>query len=266
MRHALSGRFWIAALLLLRLMLVAPASHADELTVIELRFRTADELLPVLRPLAGNTALSGMDYKLLVRGSAADIVRLREAVSVLDRAPRQLRVSVRYMSAPQSTSRDVRVAGTISGGASTRTASDSAISSVQVIEGTSAHIASGQTVPMITAVLTSSSRATRTVDGVAVGYRDIASGFTVTPRMNGERVLLDIATQQQRAADLNSGGATTQSAATTIAGRVGEWIELGGVTSSASEQNSSVSLRGGARLVSTQSDARTLAIKVELVE
>jgi hypothetical protein len=97
-------------------------------------------------------------------------------------------------------------------------------------------------------------------------YHELSSGFEVLPRLNGERVMLDIATQQERATDLGQVSAVVQRATTTVTGKLGEWIEIGGVTSSLSEQRSGVGLVGGAHSVTTQSDQRTIAVKVEQVQ
>jgi hypothetical protein len=257
-------------------MLAAVASVASDLTVIELHNRTADEVLPVLRPLVGaDTALSGIDYKLLVRGSAEDVAHIRAALAVVDRAPRQLLISVRYDGQPHGRSTDVGAAGTITnsgsqivvrGGTTTRTASDNSVSSVRVLEGNGAHVSTGQSIPVITAALLSSRNNRQSLTGMATDYHELTSGFDVMPRVNGDRVVVDISTQQQRAVDLGQGSATTQRATTTVAGRIGEWIELGGVTSSISEHSSSVGIAGGTNHVSTQSDERTIAVKVEQVD
>jgi type II secretory pathway component GspD/PulD (secretin) len=254
--------------------------NAADLTVIELHNRTAEEMLPVLRPLVGaNAALSGMDYKLFVRGNATDVASIREALAVLDRTPRQLMVSVRYNDNPQDKSIGVGVGGKViqsNGNTSTRagvhagttisTANDSSVSSVRVLEGNGAHIATGQSVPMVTAVRwPSSSNSQRGINGVAIDYHEYTSGFDVMPRINGDRVLLDISTQQERANTAQNGG-TVQRATTTLSGRLGEWIELGGVTSSSDEQSSNVGIGRGSRVVTTQSDRQTIEVKVEEVE
>jgi type II secretory pathway component GspD/PulD (secretin) len=262
---------------LLAALLLAVSASAADLTVIDLHNRTADEVLPALRPLVGSdVVLSGIDYKLLVRGAAEDVARIREALTVLDRTPRQLIVSVRYTGHPQGRSTDLGLGGTITNsgsqievraGTATRTAEDSSVSSVRVLEGNGAHISSGQSVPTVTAVLWGPRSGRRNVvGGVATDYRELNSGFDVLPRVNGDRVMLDIATQQERATDQGQVSTTVQRATTTVAGRLGEWIEIGGVTSSISEQSTSVGLSGGARRVTTQSDQRTIAVKVEQVQ
>lgn len=191
--------------LLAALVLEVSAAIAADLTVIELRNRTADEMLPVLRPLVGpDAALSGMDYKLFVRGTANDVARIREALAVLDRTPRQLMISVRYNANPEDKSTDVGVGGvvnnsgsklTVRAGTTISTASDSSVSSVRVLEGNGAHISTGQTVPMVTAVRwPSRSNSQSGINGVAIDYHEFSSGFDVLPRVNGDRVMLDIAT------------------------------------------------------------------------
>jgi type II secretory pathway component GspD/PulD (secretin) len=263
-------------ILLILCAIAARCAVAADLVVIDLHNRTANEVLPSLRPLVGpDVALSGVDYKLLVRGSAADVEKIREVLAVLDRAPRQLLISVRYGGNPQSKSSELGAAAnidnrgaqvTVHGDVTTRTVADSNTSSVRVLEGNSAHISTGQSVPVITAFVPTQFIGKNSTIGIATDYRELSSGFTVLPRVNSDRVVLEVSTQQQRLLDSNAGVATTQRASTTIAGRLGEWIELGGVTSTAEEQHSTVGIAGGARRVSTQSDARTIAVKVEQVQ
>jgi type II secretory pathway component GspD/PulD (secretin) len=257
------------------------AASAADLTVIDLQHRRADEVIPILRPLVGSdVALSGIDYKLLVRGNGADVARIRDALSVIDRAPKQLLVSVRYSGSPARNDSNIGVGGTVDnrgaqvvvrGGTTISTASDDSISSVRVLEGNGARIATGQSVPVVTPIIMTSqsgnqSASAAVVLGTATDYREISSGFNVMPRVNGDRVLLDIAARQERPADLGSGSATVQRASTTISGRLGEWIELGGVSSSTSEQRSGVSIGSGSQRITTQSDQRSIAVKVELVQ
>jgi len=271
-------RCWLAGVLVLQISTV----DAADLTIIELRNRTAEEMLPVLRPLlAPDAALSGIDYKLFVRGSAADVARVREALTALDRAPRQLLISVRYNDNPQDKSTGVGVGGKtvhsgsasgtkigVHAGATISTANDSSISSVRVLEGNGAHIATGQSMPLVTATRWPGANS-HGVNGVAIDYHEYTSGFDVMPRINGDRVLLEIATQQERANHLgpNTGpSGSVQRTNTTIAGRVGEWIELGGVSTSSYEQNNDVSMGRGSHVVTTQSDRQTIEVKVDEVE
>jgi type II secretory pathway component HofQ len=130
---------------------------------------------------------------------------------------------------------------------------------VQVIEGNSAHVAHGISAPLLTAVAVA-----RRGSGIAVEYREIASGFTVTPRINGERAVIDIVSEQQRA--IGSTRASTHRVATTVAARLGEWTELGGVTESGGALDGEASLTGGTRRTTTQSDRRVIEVKVDVLE
>lgn len=265
------------------LCLQALSAGAADLAIIDLQHRSAAEVLPVLRPLVGaDVALSGTDYKLIVRGNPADVARIREALAVIDRAPKQLLVSVRYTGSPNSNTSEFS-AGALRnrsntangesanerqiiahGGVTTSTASDSNVSSVRVLEGNGAHIATGQSVPVITAYRVSSGN--RPGAGIAADYRELTTGFDVLPRVNGARIMLDISTQQQSTTDLSSSSAAVHYTTTTIAGRLGEWIELGGVASSFTEQGVNVNANGGTRRTTTQSDQRTVMVKVEQVD
>jgi type II secretory pathway component GspD/PulD (secretin) len=256
--------------------LVACCALAADLVVIELHNRTAEAVLPALRPLVGpQVSLSGIDYKLLVRGDPEDVAKIREVLAVLDRAPLQLLISVRYAGAPQSKTSAIGANANINNGGaqvavrgsvSTNANADASVGAVRVLEGNSAHISTGQSVPVVTAFIpTQYSRRSSSV-GIATDYREVTSGFDVLPRLNGERVVLEISAQQQRFTDSNAGSASTQRASTTIAGKLGEWIDLGGVTSASNEQQSGVHIAGAERRVSTQSDERTIAVKVEQVQ
>ena len=67
-----------------------------EIEVIDLRFRTADQVLPVLQPLLEpGGALSGQGSQLFLRTSRANAAQIRQVLATLDRPPRQLEIRVR---------------------------------------------------------------------------------------------------------------------------------------------------------------------------
>jgi type II secretory pathway component GspD/PulD (secretin) len=248
---------------------------AAELVFIDLRNRTAEELLPILRPMAGSASLSGADYKLFVRGEPADVARIREMLAVLDKAPQQLMVSVRYSTSAQKNHTDIRGAGTISnqgsnvalsGKAVRSTADDGTTASVRVLEGNGAHISTGQSVPVVSSFLVASRNGKGGTTGFATDYRELSTGFNVVPRVNGDRVVLEISAQQQNLSGNGAGSASTQRTTTTLAGKIGEWIELGGVDDSFDEQRSGVGIAGGSQRTATRSDRRAIAVKVEKAE
>lgn len=245
--------------------LMAVTVFAQSLEIIDLKNRTAQELLPALQPMiAPGGAISGQDYKLFVRTTSANLADIRRVVAQLDRAPRQLLVSVRNATRQQIEREGVAVGGTVStqGARGRVQAEDSVaqrnadgVASVAVLEGNAASINNGASVPIVTAVVVGGGRHPRV--GAQTEYRDLANGFIVTPRVNGERVVLDIS---QRAESLRNGTVDSQSLQTQAGGRLGEWIALGGVA-----ESSTSTQRGlGSRQYSTSSDQRSLWIKVEL--
>jgi type II secretory pathway component GspD/PulD (secretin) len=253
-------------LLALATCLASPAAWSQSLQIIHLQHRSAEEVIPVLQPLLEpGGALSGQDYKLFVRASSANVAQLRQALAQIDRAPRQLLVSVRRGTS-QELEREALGGSLATGSDGSRAtvhATDSAaqrtgngIASVQVLEGNSAFIATGSSVPFVTAIAAGGGR--RPWIAGSTSYRDISSGFTVTPRLSGEQVVLDISQQSQQV-NSNNRDIQTQSLSTQVTGRLGEWIQLGGVSESSSSTRSGILSRS----YSTQSDAQSVWVKVE---
>ncbi len=251
---------------LISICLIACPVLAQSLEVIDLKYRTAAEVIPVLQPLVEQGgALSGQDYKLFVRTSPANLRQLRAALAQIDRRPNQLFVSVRRSTRQQIELERAQVSGTVSNrGAdvavratdSTQRDRGDGVASVQVIEGSSAFISSGTDVPIVTSVAAGAGR--RPWAAATTSYRNVSSGFLVTPRVNGTQVVLDIEQQDDRVAN---GNIQTQRLTTQVSGPLGAWIPLGGVSESASSQQRGIL----SRQYSTQSDERSIWVKVSPV-
>jgi type II secretory pathway component GspD/PulD (secretin) len=260
--------------------------------IITLRYRSVEQVLPILRPLVEpGGALTGMQDQLVVRASAANIAELRKVLESIDRMPRRLLISVRQNADAGSASRSASVSGTIGsgnvvisnqpGGASNdrnperniagrindsrSTGSDGVTQTIQVLEGNPAMIQTGESVPVPNRVVT------RTVNGVVVtdtvAYRDIGSGFQVIPRLSGDRVMLEIASSRDTPVGSSASGglpgsANIQRTATTVSARLGEWVELGGMEGS--ESRTSGGLFGSAN--SQRSESRRIQVKVEEIK
>jgi type II secretory pathway component GspD/PulD (secretin) len=249
--------------------LMACAVLAQSLEVIELKHRRAEEVIPILQPLLERDgALSGRDYSLFIRASAANVAQLRQALVQLDRQAHQLRVSVRHSSLQEMQAAQGGISGTVgSSGArivvhgTDSTASDNGTSNsnVLVLDGGSAFIATGQSVPMVTAVIAGQGR-DRFV-GATVAERQLSSGFMVTPRTVGERVLIEVEQQvQTRSASNNE--IATERLATQVDTKLGEWVQLGAVNTS---QNTQAGQPLGRRH-STASDERSVWLKVDVAD
>ena len=178
---------------LLLLLLASPAVLAQEtLEVISLRHRTVDQVLPVLRSLlAPGGALTGQSNQLIVRTSPENLAQIRAVLDAIDQPARRLMVSVRF-DASQQSARSAR--------------DEQAEQRLQVLEGGQAYISTGE----------------------ARIYGQAGTGFAVMPRVSGSSVTLDIAAQQE--AFTRGGAVQGERAVSTVSGRLGDWIELGGIS------------------------------------
>lgn len=265
MKSIRSGWSWVAIAALCGCLMAAMA-QAQSLEIIDLKYRTAQQVIPVLQPLLeSGGALSGADYKLFVRASAANVAQLKSALAQIDRQPRQLWVSVRRATQQELEREAIGASGVVGTGQSAVTihATDASaqrrndgIASVQVLEGNSAYIATGQSVPVVTAVVASGGRKPWVASSTS--YRDLNSGFLVTPRVSGERVTLDIS-QQAEHSSARSGNIETQQLSTQVSARFGEWMQLGAVNESSGAQGGGIL----SHRYATQSDERSIWVKVE---
>jgi len=145
------------------------------LEIIPLRHRTAEQVLPTLRPLMEPGAtLTGQGTQLIVRTSPANLAELKRALEELDR-PRG-RITNRGSSV------DVRLQDRQSA------ATERVDQRLQVLEGGHAFISTGTSTPVY--------------DG---------SGFRETSRLS-----------------------------TTVSGRLGQWLDIGGAVEAASRDESGI--------------------------
>ena len=97
------------------LAVIFPAVGSGELGVIELKHRTADEIIPILRPfLESGDTLSGQKYVIFVSTDPDTLARLRSIVLQLDKAPRQLIIVVVQGENAQKALASVDLSGNIS--------------------------------------------------------------------------------------------------------------------------------------------------------
>lgn len=206
-------------LLAVLLLLAAPITSADEVEVLPLHHRTVEQVLPVLQPLVDpGGALSGMGDSLIVRSSPENIEQIRQVLSAIDTAPRTLMIAVRQLSGDSA-------AGWAGGTGAQRQQRDNVLQRVRALEGSAAYIAIGRSVPIPSGYTTVTPGGTAIQN--AITMHDYETGFTVVPRLSGDRVTLEIGTAKDRL--IGDGIARTQGVATTVSGRLGEWIDLSGI-------------------------------------
>jgi type II secretory pathway component GspD/PulD (secretin) len=271
-----------ACAFLVLLFLFAVIASAQQLEVIELRYRLVEDVLPVVQPLVEpGGVITGSDHMLFVRTSPSNLEQIRQAVAALDRKPRQLTVSVGQGTVTRLDAADVRGAASFGSdevrvgvnappGSETgvavgaRAVSQRAnlhnVSTVQTMEDSETWIGAGQSVPITTTEVVPGRRGP--VEVSSTGYREVSTGFFATVRVSGEYVTLEITPQQQRLH--GSPGApviATAGSSSTVHGRLGEWIPLGGVSESSNEASVGLLAAGGHR----ETSQYTTWVKVEEV-
>lgn len=224
-------------LLLLILFAFYSLAAVAEMEIVTLKYRSAEQLIPVIRPLiAPGGTVSGMQNQLILRTTRANLKDLRKVLAGLDTLPRRLMISVRQDAQAANAQAGAELHGSAGSGGQGRqgvaariyqsrgASGDRITQQLQVLEGNPAYIRVGQSIPVATQSLT------RTVNGPVatdnVAYRDLATGFEVVPRVSGERVFLNISSRRETPVG-SRGGAEVQRVVSSASGRLGEWFELG---------------------------------------
>lgn len=245
-----------------------PALGQGSLEVIELRHRTAEQVLPDLRPLLEpGGVLTGQRNQLIVRTSARNLDEIRRALEALDRPARRLVISVRFDEAGTDARSAFAASGVVSTqGAAARVqaqeersrATERVDQRVQVLEGGRAMIATGQSRPVQhTEILGNPGTQVRRQ---TVIVQDIATGYEVVPRLSGNTVFLEIAPQRQAAGTI-PGSVQGYGAATTASGRLGEWFELAGIAESRARDDRGLAAGSSARTA----ESRRIWVRVDEV-
>ncbi len=266
---------------LLLVLVFSGIALADQtrIELVPLKHRTAEEVIPLLRPLVGSEGgLSGTGYQLILRTTPENLAQIREILKTIDTAPRRLRIIVRQdvdidrSGADASASGQVIIQRTpagntpeVQGGADVSIRSSqanedtTATQQLMVLEGSPAFIQVGQSVPMAERHVDRYGRHVQAYDSVQ--YRDVTTGFYVLPRIRGDQVTLEISPHRQALNPRGGGRVDVQEMHTTVSARLGDWIDLGGIAEQQNQQGSGI-------LYSTRdarSDRRRVLVKVEEV-
>jgi len=229
------------------------------LEVISLRHRTVEQVLPVVQPLVEKPGtVSGFQNRLVVRATPANLSEIRRVLDAIDRMPRKLMITVRQDADAYRGSDGAEVSGTVTRrsareGTGARTEgrvegrvystqsldNDRSTQQVQVLEGNDAFIRIGVSVPVydrrVVRDLVDGRYVERAVD--AIDYRDILTGFQVRPRVSGDIVTVEINPQRDTPGAYGRGSANVQQLGTIVSGRLGEWLEVGGIVSGRSSES-----------------------------
>jgi hypothetical protein len=212
-------RFFNLAALCLVVLSFAGNVFAQQTEVITIKHRAAGDIVAAVKPLVepgGNVSAS--QNQLIVRTTAANMAQVKKVVAALDHEPRRLLVSVRQDD------------GTGEGQVySTRTASSKQnAQQIQVLDGAQGFVQAGLSLPVSSPTVAAGPGGAVVAGNVR--FRDLNTGFYVTPRLTGDKVTVDISARRETTAGVGTGpgSAETQGIVTTVSGRLGEWIRIGG--------------------------------------
>ena len=280
---------------LLALFLFGVAVHLQAqqtvLEVIDLKYRSADQIVPMLKPLlAPGGTISSLQNRVILRSTPQNMAELKKVLDAVDSMPKRLLISVRQEALGAGLDNEAEVSGSIGskdvratvpgsrsehGGtvvirkgdnvvkgrviSSQSASTDRGVQTVQVQEGNEATIRIGRSVPI------RSQSVVQTPNGPqisqSVEYRDADTGFRVRPRLNGNRVTLEINSRRDTVADPNAQTLNVQRVDTVVSGRLGEWMEIGGMDQSSVQTDNGTASRSS----NSMSGERKVLLKVEVV-
>ena len=249
------------------------------LEIVPLRNRSADQVIPVLRPLLEpGGVLTGQGYQLFVRTSPRNLEEIRRALAAIDTTQRRLVISLRFNTSADAARSGIEARGTLRSGEATvgnqrlpnertqvearvlssRSATDERVDQrVQVLEGSRAFISTGQSRPLAQRQVFSGPGGMVVQDTTLI--QNLDTGFEVTPRVSGNTVFLDISPQRETPGPLGEGSVQSQRVSSSVSAQLGEWVELGDAAQSASRGSSGIVSSRDARA----SDSRRVWVRVE---
>jgi len=278
-----------AATLLLGLWVgVAVLAHGAELYRLDLQHRSAEDMIPIVRPLLEpGASVSGADHRLFIRSSARNFREIERAVATLDTPRRMLRIEVAQDAGTSSIERrqelsaDSRVgdrtrivvtprAGT-GGGVIERDGvryrvehrgHESVSRSGQfltVLDGGSASLRVGTVHADIETFLVLAGDRLRVAAGAV--YREVGTGFDVRPRLHDDHVVLDITPRLAFRGEHGAQEVMFQELTTSVRARLGEWVDLGGSLAQYSRVHRAIL----GRRTETAGERHGLRVKVDAV-
>ena len=254
----------VAALLMaLASFLALSTAGADETRIIQLQHRPSSEVIPLIRPLLGpDDALSGMDYRLIIRTSDSNLKQIERVLAQWDVAPRRLRITVEQVVTDDRDASSQSLSGKTKLGNKMRiilpenpennrglvvqkdglryttnrrtTKSTHAYTqTVMTLDGQRAHIRIGQSVPYVKKILVLSKHQMIIDQGVEL--QNVTTGFEVVPRIHGNHVRVEITPRLSTLDNPATGLVNFQELTTTVETKLGEWIDLGALLGSGND-------------------------------
>ena len=280
------------ALVMMLLFSLAAQAQQTVLEVITLKHRSAEQVIPLLKPLlAPGGTISGLQNRVILRTTPQNLAELRGVIDQIDGMPKRLAISVRQDSLDSASRSEAGVSGSVGTGRARVTLPDNSdstgarveirrgddrveihalqtqsaatgrgVQTVQVLEGNEAYIRIGQSVPVRSRSVIQGPQGTQTSESVE--YRNADTGFYAIARVSGDQVTVSIRTRRDSVADADSGTLGVQRIDTVLSGRLGQWLEIGGVGQASTRTDGGTVYRSS----SLGFDDRRVWLKVEEVK
>lgn len=236
--------------LLLGALLLPGLAPGDsgQIELIELNGRSAEELIPLLKPVVEpDGAITGTGYRLIVRGTDAQRREIHRLLEQLDRPPRRLLITVHMGQLSETERRGIEVGGRVDTGDAgaelgaprsgqgasvklhdTRSLRDAdQRQQVQALEGEPAFIATGGERPYPSRVETWRGPLGGRGGAVEMQTVQATSGFYALARLRGDQVVVRISPQRESFDPVRPGAVEGQHIETTVSGPLGTWLPLG---------------------------------------
>lgn len=262
---------------LLAFLLSLPAiTHADQLEIISLQHRNAEELLPLLQPIIAPTeSISGMSNQIILRANEHSRNEIKKLIQQLDVARKQLIIHIIQDADSATTQELTGFSGHIGIGnvgidtpshhsdgklnahiISTRDLKQQHSSQqIRVVDGGRAFINTGQQRPINQTQIIHDRWGNRTV--TSTNYQSADVGFYVRPRLNGNNITLEIETKNNQFTPNNQ--IDIQQTNSSISGKLGEWILLSNSQQDSQNDNNSINSRG----LRNKQQEHNILVKVE---
>ncbi len=243
---------------------------------VRLTHKTAEELIPLVKPLLGNHAtVAGEGQRMFIRTTPKYMEQVKQLVSDLDTPVHQLEISLSYN--PAVLKENTQVADNVLLESDTATIriyqpgdtaekteyyttrgrqiSDDTYS-VRVLEDKWATIKTGMSIPVVERHHNRDGTVTETIH-----YKELNTGFRLKPRLTGDKVTLDVSAFGASESRLGGGKLKQYQTDTSFRVTLGKWFPVSANTGRPVEQ-------AGKRVYGTRRSSeqeRLIYIKVDLI-
>jgi len=275
-----------APILLISLWVVTPVAGQAKLEIIPLKNRLVEEVIPTIRSILGaRGTVSGMQGQLIIRAHPQALKEVKQVLSKLDSALKNLRITVKQGTKLRLNEQERSIKAEVPIGEKGRVIignpgsgglifenelSDGEIEAlllnrkqtldekdtqvVVTLEGRPVLIHITQSFPVTE---TRNFRSGNTITEVeSIRFKDVRTGLSVLPRLNGDQVILEISPQKSR---FNGQQIETFGLNTVVRGQIGEWMELGGLNQNRQGSDAGI----GSRTATQDSESRKVFLKID---